>query len=70
MIYHNPSPSKSAPALGFLWLVFLMVIIIGWGMNIVDVVRIDSLSNIGSEEILHIVGIFFVPLGSFMGIFF
>lgn len=53
---------------GLIWLVVVVGVIIGWIMNIFDVIGVSTPLN--AEDALHIVGIFIVPLGAIMGIFF
>lgn len=53
---------------GLIWLVVVIGVIVGWIMNIFDVIGVSTPLN--AEDALHIVGIFIVPLGAIMGIFF
>ena len=47
-------------------LTFIVAIVVGWVMNIVNICQLDSLELKG-EIILQVVGIFVIPLGSVMG---
>lgn len=66
----NPENAIAAVVGGFglVWLVIVVSMIVGWIMNIFDVFGVSTPLN--AEDALHIVGIFIVPLGAIMGIFF
>lgn len=57
-----------AGSFGLVWLAIVASMVIGWIMNIFDVIGVTSPLN--AEDALHIIGIFIVPLGAIMGIFF
>ena len=50
------------------FLVILALFIIGWILNIIDLIKMDI--ELTGVVILKIIGIFIVPLGSIMGWFF
>lgn len=53
----------------FLWVVMIATAIAGWVINIVKLIGM-SIDTITIELILRFIGIFIVPLGSIMGLFF
>lgn len=55
-------------ALAALPLILGVVVVIGWIMNIFDVLAITRPLNV--EDALHLIGIVLAPLGAIMGIFF
>lgn len=64
----NTKTENAAIVMIVIWLLFAGSIIIGWIMNIFDVIGITTPLN--AEDALHIVGIFIAPLGAIMGFFF
>ena len=52
------------------WIAVLILLPVGWIMNIFDVIATDFQAPLTAETILHVVGIVVVPLGAVMGIFF
>lgn len=51
-------------------ILLLIVMIIGWGINIYQIVSdFTTFADIGAEMVLRIVGIVLLPLGGFMGLF-
>lgn len=55
-------------SIGILPVLLWFSIIVGWIMNIFDVMKVTTPIDI--EEALHIIGIAVPPLGAIMGIFF
>lgn len=55
--------------LSLVWLIVVAAIVIGWIMNIFDLVGM-KFDEITIEIALRIVGIVVVPLGAIMGLFF
>lgn len=53
--------------LALLYLAFIVAMVTGWVMNIVDIINHTGL--MGGEFVLRVAGIFVAPLGSFMGLF-
>jgi len=49
--------------------IFMILVAIGWVMNIVHLVHQESIGFTG-ETIIRIIGIFLAPIGSIMGWFF
>ena len=61
---------ETAAGIGALVYIGLIItILIGWVMNIVDLVHM-SFDPMTGEAIVRIIGVFLVPVGAFMGIFF
>lgn len=50
------------------WIICGLLIVIGWVLNIIDMVHMPTI--LSGEGVVRIVGIFFPPLGAFMGWFF
>ena len=57
---------------GIAWALFCIAlgitIVVGWIMNIADLLGMDNILSTG-EGIVRVIGIFIPPLGAFMGIF-
>ncbi|WP_287248886.1 hypothetical protein [Mesorhizobium sp.] len=53
--------------LALLYLAFIVTVVTGWVMNIVDIINYTG--PMGGEFVLRVVGIFLAPLGAFMGLF-
>lgn len=51
----------------FTWFVVVLIIGIGWVMNIIKLISCDWI--ISGEEVLRVVGIFVAPLGGILGWF-
>lgn len=49
--------------------IFMILIAIGWVMNIIALVHLESVDHLG-EVIIRVIGIFIAPLGAIMGWFF
>lgn len=69
---YNQSNIESVFAMLFFGIVWglMLAIPIGWVMNILDIIAIDFNAPLTAESILHLIGVFIVPLGAVMGIFF
>jgi hypothetical protein len=55
-----------------LWLTYFAVVVllfIGWVMNIITLVDAPALTQWGAMEVLRVVGIFVAPLGAVLGWF-
>ncbi len=72
-IYSRPitpeNALKTAVAFGIVWLAIAVTLLIGWVINIVELVAMPF-TPVTIEMIVRIVGVVFVPLGALMGYFF
>ena len=55
---------------GFLYVVFWVGVVVGWVMNVMYLIRLESLTPLTGELAMRLIGIFIVPLGGIMGLFF
>ena len=49
------------------WLAVAAVISIGWVLNILNILAVESFTSVTGELILQLIGIVIVPLGALMG---
>jgi len=72
-IYSRPitpeNALKTAATLGIIWIAVVVATLVGWVINIVELVAMPF-DPITIEMIVRIVGVVFVPLGALMGYFF
>lgn len=52
-----------------MWLSFIVLVGIGWVLNLIDIFNSDF-ANITGLLVLRVIGVFLAPLGSFLGWFF
>lgn len=49
--------------------IFMILVAIGWVMNIIALIHLESIDHLG-EVIIRFIGIFIAPIGAVMGWFF
>ena len=54
---------------GLVWIAFVVAVLVGWVMNIVQLIHLSGTATLTLGIILRIVGIFVPPLGAIMGYF-
>ncbi len=52
------------------WFIFWATVAVGWVINVVHIVGLESFTPFTGELAVRIVGIFIPPLGAIMGFFF
>jgi len=55
---------------GILYVVFWVGVAVGWVMNVMYLIQLESFTPFTGELAMRLIGIFIVPLGGLMGLFF